>query len=46
MEGRVTPPKRVASPTWVPHIHVNRVLACARLSESKDDSKIKQAKGK
>ena len=24
MDRRVTPPKRVTSPTWVPHLHVNR----------------------
>ena len=23
---RVTPLKRVTSPTWVPHLHVNRLL--------------------
>ena len=37
MGRRVTPPKRVISPTWGPHLHVNRPLACDRLSESKDD---------
>ena len=26
MDGRLTPPKRVTSPTWVPHLHVNRPL--------------------
>ena len=24
MDRRVTPPKRVTSPIWVPHLHVNR----------------------
>ena len=24
MDKRVTPPKRVTSPTWGPHLHVNR----------------------
>ena len=24
MNRRVTPPKRVASPTWGPHLHINR----------------------
>ena len=28
MDRRVTPLKRVTSPTWVPHLHVNRPLAC------------------
>ena len=26
MDKRVTPPKRVTSPTWGPHLHVNRPL--------------------
>ena len=26
MDRRVTPPKRVTSPTWLPHLHVNRSL--------------------
>ena len=26
MDRRVTPPKRVTSPTWGPHLHVNRPL--------------------
>ena len=26
MDRRVTPPKWVTSPTWVPHLHVNRPL--------------------
>ena len=26
MDGRVTPPKLVTSPTWGPLLHVNRLL--------------------
>ena len=26
MDRRVTPPKRFTSPTWGPHLHVNRPL--------------------
>ena len=26
MDRRVTPPARVTSPTWEPHLHVNRPL--------------------
>ena len=26
MDRRVTPPKRVTSPSWGPHLHVNRPL--------------------
>ena len=28
MDRRVTPPKRITSPTWSPHLHVNRPLIC------------------
>ena len=27
MERRVTPPKRVTSPTWGPHLHVKQALS-------------------
>ena len=28
MGRRVTPPRRVTSPAWEPHLHVNRPLGC------------------
>ena len=30
MDRRVTPAKRVTSPFWVPHLHVNRPLVVTR----------------
>ena len=31
-DRRVTPPKRVTSPTWGPHLHVNRPLGSSTLN--------------
>ena len=32
-DRRVTPPKRVTSPTWAPHLHVNRPLVTSFMEE-------------
>ena len=37
MDRRVTPPKRVTSPTWIPHLYVNRQSVCLVLVPSQID---------